>query len=197
MHVTCPTCSDSFPIVAGFLEADGKRFGMLLAGMEPALGRATIDYLSLFTPPKQKLRLSRAVKIVAALDALVREGTVCRDERQGVRRAATASQWVAGIEQMLEQRARLTLPLLNHNYLRSVVFGIADQAAAGEEQQREQNARAGRARTGTGVSPPAPPEDPMTRDLRYLDQMHSYGQLSDEEWDEKRAEVLAKYKGET
>jgi hypothetical protein len=197
MYITCPTCSEFFPVSAGFIEADGKRFGMLLANMEPGLGRAAIDYLSLFTPAKQKLRLARAVKILTTLDALVREGSVCRDERQGVRRPATVLHWVAGIEQMLEQRARLTLPLLNHNYLRSVVFGIADQAAAGEEQQREQNARAGRARAGTGVSPPVPPEDPMTRDLRYLDQMHNYGQLSDEEWDEKRAEILAKYKGGT
>lgn len=195
MHVTCPNCSDSFPIIAGFLEADGKRFGMLLAGMEPALGRATVDYLSLFTPAKQKLRLSRAVKIVSALDALVREGSVCRDERQGVRRASTVSHWVAGIEQILEQRSRLTLPLLNHHYLRSVVFGIADQAAANAEQHREQNARAGRTRTGTGVSPPAPPEDPMTRDLKHIDQLHDYGQLSDEVWDEKRAAILAKYQG--
>lgn len=197
MHVTCPTCSDSFPIAAGFLETDGKRFGMLLAGMEPTLGRATVDYLGLFTPAKQKLRLSRAVKIVAALDALVREGIVCRDERQGVRRAASVSQWVAGIEQMLEQRARLTLPLLNHNYLRSVVFGIADQAAASEEQIREQNVRAGRARTGTGISPPTPPEDPLTRDLKWLDQQHDYGQLSDEEWDRQRAETIERYRGAT
>lgn len=195
MHVTCPNCSDSFPIVAGFLEADGKRFGMLLAGMEPALGRATLDYLGLFAPARQKLRLSRAIKIVEALNALVREGNVCRDERQGVRRAASVSYWVAGIEQMLEQRARLTLPLLNHHYLRSVVFGIADQAAANEEQTREQSARAGHARTGTGISPPAPPEDPLTRDLKWLDQQHSYGQLSDEEWDSKRAEIIERYRG--
>jgi hypothetical protein len=197
MNLTCPECSASFPVVAGFLEQDGKRFGMLLAGMEPNLGRATIEYLSLFTPAKQKLRLTRAVKIVAALDALVREGTVCRDERQGVRRPASVSHWVSGMEQMLEQRARLTLPLLNHHYLRSVVFGIADQAAAGDERQREQNARAGRGRTGTGISPPTAPEDPMTRDLKYLDQLREYGQISDEEWDVKRAEIIVKYKGET
>lgn len=196
MHVTCPTCSDAFPIAAGFLEADGKRFGMLLAGMEPALGRATVDYLALFTPAKQKLRLSRAVKIVGALDAFVREGTVCRDERQGVRRAAAVAHWVAGIEQMLEQRARLTLPLTNHHYLRSVVFGIADQAAASDEQKREHSARTGQGRSGTGVSPPSTPEDPMTRDLRWLDQQRDYGQLTDEEWDAKRAEIIAKYRGE-
>lgn len=144
MQVTCPTCSEYFPIAAGFLEADGKRFGMLLAGMEPALGRALVEYLALFTPPKQKLRLSRAVKLVAALDALVREGSVCRDERGGARRAAGPAQWAAGMEQMLEQRAKLTLPLGNHHYLRSVVYSIADQADAAAERARETDKRAGR-----------------------------------------------------
>ncbi len=33
--------------------------------------------------------------------------------------------WVVGIEQMVEQRNKLTLPLNNHNYLRAIVYGIA------------------------------------------------------------------------
>lgn len=144
MHVTCPTCSEAFPITAGFLEADGKRFAMLLAGMEPTLGRAVIDYLSLFTPAKQKLRLTKAIKTVASLDALVREGTVCRDERAGVRRPSTVAHWVAGIEQMMEGRAKLVLPLANHAYLRSVVYSIADRADAAAEKAREESIRAGR-----------------------------------------------------
>lgn len=144
MHVTCPSCNDSFPIVAGFLEPDGKRFGMLLAGMDPVLGRATVEYLALFTPGKQKLRLARAVKLVGALDALVREGTVCRDERGGARRPATPAQWATGIEQMLDQRGRLTLPLANHHYLRAIVYGIADQADGAAERAREADKKAGR-----------------------------------------------------
>jgi hypothetical protein len=152
MHVTCPSCNESFPIVAGFLEPDGKRFGMLLAGMEPALGRAVLEYLALFTPAKQRLRLIKAVKLVAALDALVREGTVCRDERSGVHRPATAAHWVTGIEQMLEQRARLTLPLANHHYLRAIVYGVADQADAAGERQREADKKAGRHLDGRPAS---------------------------------------------
>lgn len=152
MHLTCPSCNESFPIVAGFLEPDGKRFGMLLAGMDPALGRATVEYLALFTPAKQKLRLAKAVKLVAALDALVREGSVCRDERGGVRRPAAAAHWVAGIEQMLEQRARLTLPLTNHHYLRAIVYGLADQADAAAERQREAGKKAGRHLDGRASS---------------------------------------------
>jgi len=193
MHVTCPSCNESFPLVAGFLEPDGKRFGMLLAGMEPTLGRAVVEYLALFTPGKQKLRLARAVKLVAALDALVREGTVCRDERTSARRAATPAQWAAGIEQMLEQRARLTLPLANHHYLRSVVYGIADQAGAAAEQAREAAAKSGR--RAVGPSPPTAAVDPLTEQLRYLDQMHDYGRLTDAEWDDARAKAFAKYGG--
>lgn len=29
MHVTYPSCNESFPIVAGFLEPGGKRFGLI------------------------------------------------------------------------------------------------------------------------------------------------------------------------
>lgn len=197
MHVTCPSCSDSFPIAAGFLEPDGKRFGMQLAGMEPALGRAVLDYLALFSPAKQKLRLAKAVRLVAELDALVKEGSVCRDERAGIKRPCSVAQWIAGIEQMLEKRSALTLPLGNHNYLRSVVFGIAEQAGAQAESRREADARAGRSPSrGTGVSPPQPREDPLKNQLAYLDQLHSYGQLSDADYDEQRAAAYVRFGGD-
>lgn len=196
MHVTCPSCSESFPIAAGFLEADGKRFGMLLAGMEPALGRAVLEYLALFSPGKQKLRLTKAIKLVADLDALVSEITVCRDERGGIRRPVTTSHWVAGIEQMLEKRQVLTLPLANHNYLRSVVFGIADQASADAEIRREAWARSGKSTSrGTGISPPQPREDPLTNELKYLDQLRSYDQITDAEYDIRRADAYERLGG--
>lgn len=197
MHVTCPTCSESFPIAAGFLEPDGKRFGMLLAGMEPALGRAVVDYLSLFAPGKQKLRLSRAVKLVGALDALVREGTVCRDERTAARRAATPAQWVAGIEQMLapEQRSRLTLPLTNHNYLRAIVYGVADQADAAAERQREADKRAGRhVAAGPAAGTPA-----RSRQLQLNDAINAIasdlrlGLITKEQASERRTKALAEF----
>lgn len=144
MHVTCPSCHETFPIAAGFLEADGKRLAALLAEMEPVLGRAVIGYLRLFKPAKQGLRTAKAAKLVAELDALVREGSVCRDERTSARRPASAAMWAQGIDQLLQQTERLTLPLANHHYLRAIVYGIADQADAASERQREADKRAGR-----------------------------------------------------
>jgi len=144
MHVTCPSCHEPFPIAAGFLEVDGKRLAALLAEMEPVLGRAVLAYLRLFKPAKQGLRTARAAKLVAELDGLVREGTVCRDERGGVRRPATPAMWAQGIEQLLQQMDRLTLPLANHHYLRAVVYGIADQVDAAAERKAHDDKRAGR-----------------------------------------------------
>ena len=144
MKGTCPDCGAQAHLSAFLVEDDGKRLAALLAEMQPELGRAVIGYLGLFKPAKTALRMARAVKIVQELVALVETGTVCKDERSGVRRPASALTWATGIETMLLQRTSLTLPLETHNYLRAVVYGLADKADAAVERQREADARSGK-----------------------------------------------------
>jgi len=105
MRMTCPECGAQAHVSAFFVEDDGKRLAGLFAEMEPVLGRAVLGYLGLFKPGRQALRLSRAVKLTQGLLALVNTGTVCRDERGGVRRAASPGVWAQGIEAMLTRRA--------------------------------------------------------------------------------------------
>lgn len=143
MQVCCPCCNVVFPIEAGFSDADGKRLATILADIDPTLGRALIGYLRLFKPPKSALRMSRAAVIAREVADLVAVGSVCRDERGGLRRPASTAVWAQGIEQMQQQRDRLTLPLDGHGYLRAVVFGIADQADASAERSREVSLRRG------------------------------------------------------
>jgi len=194
IRITCPSCGTDFPVEAGLIEGDAKRLAAVLAGMDPLLGRTALQYLHLFKPRKTSLRLARAVRLVAELAELADAGTVCRDERSGVRRPATPALWAAGIEQLLAQRDRLELPLANHHYLRAVVYGLADKADAAAERQREETLRQGRHRSsGTGVSPPQPPEDRLQNTLRYIAQLHSYGQITDAERDQKIADAKAKY----
>ncbi|HET8898420.1 MAG TPA: hypothetical protein VFN09_06605 [Rhodanobacteraceae bacterium] len=176
MRVTCPHCAESYPVEAGFSDADGKRLAAQFAGMDPVLGRAVLSYLRLFKP-KTALRTSRAIKIVEDLMALVAPGTVCRDERSPMRRPATPAMWAAGIEQMLAMPGKLALPLANHHYLRAIVFGLADQADAEVERQREE-----RARNGAHRPTLAPVEDRLANELAFLRQMHEYGQLSDDQY---------------
>lgn len=125
MRVQCPCCGEQYPLEAGFQDDDGKRLAALFAGLEPKLGRAVLAYLRLFSPAKRSLRMTKAIKLVEELVALVEAGAVSRDARTNESRPATARMWTLGIEQMLQQRERLQLPLENHNYLRAVVWGIA------------------------------------------------------------------------
>jgi hypothetical protein len=190
MRLNCPCCATEFPIEAGMIDADGKRLAAIFAAMEPTLGRATIGYLRLFKPAKTALRTARAIKIVADLDAMVRVGSVCRDERGGLRRPATAAHWAAGIEQILIAPPN-GLPLTNHHYLRAIVYGLADQADAVAERSRETVMRAGTHRAGP--SPVVPREDPLTAELAHLKQIHGYGRLTDAEYQAKVIEARARF----
>lgn len=190
MHVTCPCCFETFPIIAGFIDADGKRLAALLAGMDSTLGRAVVGYLRLFKPGKRGLRAVRAVKLVAELNALVETGDVCRDERGGVRRAATPALWAQGIEQMLQQSDKLTLPLANHHYLRAIVYGLADAADAQAERERESALRQGVRPTPAKA---APVEDKLTSELRFIEQLHSYQTIDDAERDRRVADAREKF----
>lgn len=192
MHITCPSCFETYPVAAGFLDADGKRLAALLAGMEPALGRAVIGYLRLFKPAKQGLRTARAVKLVAELAALVDAGDVCRDERAlHTRRPATPAMWAEGIEQMLQQTGKLTLPLTNHHYLRAIVYGIADGADAQAERARETALRQGERPAPAKAA--ARPEDPLTSELRFIAQLYSYGTIDEAERDRRAADARKRF----
>ncbi|WP_339844374.1 hypothetical protein [uncultured Halopseudomonas sp.] len=130
MQMTCPCCSQQFPFEAGLADEEGKRLAALFADMPPKLGKAVLSYLRLFSPPKRSLKMGKAIRLVEDLHQMVSDGTVTRDARTNDRRQASPALWVSGIEQMIAQREKLTLPLETHHYLRAVVHGIAGDAAA-------------------------------------------------------------------
>lgn len=194
MKATCPDCGTQGHVTAFFADEEGKRLAAALAGLSPELGRATLAYLGLFKPAKTALRLARATKLVQELTVLVAAGSVCKDERGNARRPCNQYTWAAGIEQMLQQRASLSLPLDNHHYLRAVVYGLADKADAAAERQRESDARAGR-HHGPNASSAQPVESKLENELRWIEQQVGYG-LDEAEADRLRAEARAKYGGE-
>lgn len=191
MRVTCPNCCESYPIDAGFADDDGKRLAALFAGIEPVLGRAAISYLRLFRPVKSALRTSRAIRLVEELLDLVRPGTVCRDERGGLRRPAPPAVWAAGIEQLLAAPGKLTLPLSNHHYLRAVVYGLADQADAAAERQREADARVGTRRGGP--SDATVRETPLQVELAFLRDQLRLGAIDQTTHDDRAGAARIKH----
>ncbi len=194
MRATCPECGAAAHVSAFFSEADGKRLAMIVADMPPELGRAVLAYLGLFKPLKTSLRLARAAKIAQEVALLVNAGSVCRDERNGVRRPATPAMWATGIEQMLAQRASLTLPLESHGYLRAVVFGLADKADAVVERQKESDARVGKhLREGSENTPEPRKESKLEGQLVWIRQMQDIGYFTSEQAEAERAEARVKY----
>lgn len=134
-----------------------------LAGLHPSgtrLQLTAMRYAGLFAPRKQTMRMDRVAVVLRELSELMASGRV---EWEGVSHAAPLEYWIGGMEAMLARRdlGKLDLPLDNHNYLRSVVAGAADRAAARAETARE-NQLAGR--TPVGAPPPAPPETAAKRE---------------------------------
>lgn len=189
MQLCCPVCGTEFPIEAGWAEVDGKRLAALLAGFEPAVGRASVGYLRLFKPAKTALRSAKATRLLEELAALIATGRVCRDERGGVERPAKPAHWAAGMEQMLTQRDRLSLPLDNHNYLRAVVFGLADAADAAAERAREDAVRNRGASPAPATSLAVKPdsESKLENQLAWITQQLRLGAIDAREAERQRA----------
>ena len=193
-QATCPHCAFSAEIEAFFADDDGKRLAAVVADLPSECAREVLAYLRLFKPARTGLRTARAVKLAREVAALVAAGDVCKDERSGVRRIATPGMWAQGIEAMLAQRDRLSLPLESHGYLRAVVFGIADSADAAAERQKEQQLRLGKTRDGGSESTASSGETKLENALRHIGLQQAYGAYaSDAEADVARAEARRKY----
>ena len=196
MLASCPSCAFQGEIEAFFAEGEGKRLAAIMAELPPECGRSMMAYLRLFKPPKTGLRPARWIKLSSQVLALVQAGSVCRDERSGVRRAATPQLWAEGMEIMLAQRDSLTLPLETHGYLRAVVFGLADKADAAIERKREMDARAGNhLAQPSGKSDAVVGESPLQRQLKWIEQMEGVGGFTSEEAEAERQKAHAKYGG--
>lgn len=174
----CPSCGFSGELEAFLIEPEAKRAIARVAALEPALGRVLGPYLRLFGNGKRGVQLRRAVKLIDELVALVEVGSVCRDERVGVRRTATVAMWAQGVEQVVTNPPSGALQ--NHHYLRAVVFGIADSADAAAERAAEEARKSGRHR----VEPKVAPEDKAAERRAYARQMVDLGTWTKEQADE-------------
>lgn len=196
MQASCPSCAFQGDIEAFFSEDEWKRFASAVAELPPECGRALMRYLRLFKPAKTGLRASRATKLGRELLAMIQTGTVCADERGGVRRPAKPQHWADGMELMLDQRVGLSLPLANHNYLRKVVYDLADKADAAIERQNEANARAGKhLAQPSGKSDAGEQGTALSRQLKWIQQMVDMGGFTPEEAEAERAKARAMYGG--
>ncbi|MBL8260910.1 MAG: hypothetical protein JNM58_00695 [Xanthomonadaceae bacterium] len=194
MRATCPDCGATGHVSAFFADDDGKRLLAAVVELPSELQRPAIGYLSLFKPPKNSLSAARATRVVLDLQQLVATGTVCLDDRGGVRRNATPTLWARAIEQMLQQRESLTLPLPSHAYLRKVVFTLADQVEAKAEREIEQQRKSGQHRVaGNPAKREQTQREKYENHAAWLRQQLSLGGMTRDEFDLAMTEARVRH----
>ena len=150
----CQRCGYRAPITC-FIEAAGD--GEILAEyikLPHVVQQPFYKYLSLFRPLSGcALQPSKTLRLTHEMVELVTKGYVSEKGRPD--RSCAPSFWAMGMEKMMEMADRLTLPMKGHNYLRSIVWQIADQADSGREQQHRKAETDGSQRV---VRPPSDPE---------------------------------------
>ncbi len=138
MQVTCPCCAGRFSIEAAFTD-DAARAAVAAALKFPApLGEQLLRYVALFRPAQRALSWDRAARLLNELLEPISAGRVQRDGRWY---PAPVEAWRRALEQMLDQRDRLRLPLKSHGYLIEILIGVIDEVAAESERRREESLR--------------------------------------------------------
>lgn len=103
-----------------------------------------LGYLGLFRPAQRALSWKAALRIMQELSVLIDSGQV---RVQGkVTRPCPPEIWATGMRQMVAQRGSISRPLHNHNYLRQIVWQLADKLDADLEARHCQEERNGNAR---------------------------------------------------
>lgn len=138
MNLTCPCCAARFSIEAALTD-DAARVAVAAALRLPApLGDLILRYLALFRPDKRALSWDRAARLLTELLEPIHAAQL---ERNGRVWPAPLEAWRMALEQMLDKRDTLTLPLKSHGYLFEIVAGAASRAEGGAERKREQAAQ--------------------------------------------------------
>lgn len=145
--LSCPACGAEFDLGVAFANEVDQRALARLASVSIPLGARVLQYVALFTPPKQRLTAAKKIKLILQLLPDLERQAITWKGRDW---AAPLSAWAQAIDQMLAARdaQRLELPMKGHGYLYAVMSGMADKHEAAAEQQREADLRAaGRAHT--------------------------------------------------
>jgi len=170
MKLICPGCGAIASAESWMNDAACRETLLVIAKLPAPLSAAALGYMSLFRPGTRALSWKKALRLVKEIDALTTKGFVSIQGR--VDRNCSATIWSRAMEQMVEQRAGLSLPMPNHNYLKKVAYDLADQADY-QGEKKGQTQAAARPRTPAPDRAEADPLlDPMEKARREWDKKH-------------------------
>jgi len=140
MRMTCPGCGAEFTLDV-LIAHDGARDALVEAmGLNMALGKLLVQYLSLFRPPKRQLTMDRVASILKDISPDIKAAQITRNGRVW---AIPQESWKLGLEAIVAKRDKLTLPLKSHGYLYEMLIAAADRVEAEREKGTETRRAAG------------------------------------------------------
>ena len=144
MQLQCPMCRGKCGVEAWDDDKDIQRFMRLSDALPGDMSAGVWEYLALFRPfGKQSLRWKRAAGLLKVLGVEMRKGFVQTKGRPA--RPAPEAIWREALERITSFPPG-DLPLKNHNYLKSIVYTLADKADREAEVRRNAAERQGVAR---------------------------------------------------
>lgn len=144
MRLTCPCCGAMNSIES--LINDAKAREAVVAALAiPNLGDRVLRYLGLFRPRQRALSWDRATRLLEELTAAITAGEIDRD---GKTYPAPLDAWKAALDDLLDRRDKLSLPLNGHGYLFEIIAGQARQAQNRQAQRQEIADEQAKAREG-------------------------------------------------
>jgi hypothetical protein len=184
MNGTCQTCGTTAPIEWFLSETEHRQLCAVLVELPKDIQRVIFHYLGLFRPVTGRaIQAKKAARLLAEIKALVIAGHVQVDRKPA--RPCPPQIWAMAMEQMIERRDRLSIPMPNHEYLKKIAYDLADQADS--QAERTRNARPVRRgeRTGERFSAPTKIDNPLDQYVQGLrDDKPSDEEMA--EWKKKR-----------
>lgn len=169
MKLVCPSCGAAAAADAWSNDAEARQALRIVAELPESVSRRAIAYLGLFRPLSGRgLKWSTALRHLAELDRLVHEAHVQVEHMPA--RPNNSIFWAQAMDQMIEVPPK-RLPVTGHNYLRKVVYDIADDADRQAEQKRnaaEASGAGSRRYAGDGFTPIDPEEMRRVRKSKGL-----------------------------
>lgn len=146
MRLVCPCCGAMNSLEA--LINDGKARAAVSAALAlPAgIGDRVIRYLGLFRPQQRGLSWDRVTRILEELNGAIVAAEVQRD---GKTYPAPADVWAMALDEVLDRRDKLDLPLAGHGYLFEIVAATSRKSTERRLQQQEWDEERARARQGS------------------------------------------------
>ncbi|EKD38157.1 MAG: hypothetical protein ACD_75C00843G0003 [uncultured bacterium] len=162
MKLICPSCGAIASAESWNNDTNCRETLLVISRLPAPLPKAALGYLSLFRPGQQSLTWKKALRLALEVEELTGKGFVHIQGR--IDRDCPARIWAQAMEQMVERRGSLSLPLPNgHIYLSKVAYDLAT------ETTRQTETKADAAKTYTRTRPADASLDPLEKARRDWD----------------------------